>query len=122
MSKYLYNKFYGKYRILVPIDQRTNDFPRNVDGDIETEDFYIPCKYGEISHYGRNILQALVFSGSKYKSLEKRMKEEDINPVRVQEGQNEAVVFFNVKDMDFFATELKAKTMGKNIRPFSSKK
>lgn len=121
MSKYLYNKFYGKYRILVPIDQRTNDFPRNVDGDIETEDFYIPCKYGEISHYGRNILQALVFSGSKYKSLEKRMKEKDISPVRVQEGQNEVVVFFNVKDMDFFATELKAKTMGKNIRPFSSK-
>ena len=61
MSKYLYNKFFGKYRILVPIDQNTNDFPRSVDGDIETEDFYIPCKYGEISHYGRTVLQAYFF-------------------------------------------------------------
>ncbi len=121
MSKYLYNKFFGKYRILVPIDKNTNDFPRSVDGDIETEDFYIPCKYGEISHYGRNILQAYVFSGGKYKSLEKRMTEEGIVPVKVQEGQNEATIFFNVKDIEFFASELKAKTMGKNIRPFSSK-
>ena len=49
------------------------------------------------------------------------MEEEGIKPIRVQEGQNEATIFFDVKDMDFFASELKAKTMGKNIRPFSSK-
>ena len=121
MSKYLYNKFYGKYRILVPIDQLTNDFPRNIDGNIETEDFYIPCRYGEISHYGRSILQAYIYTSQKAKSILKRMEEEGIEAEKVLEGQSDATIFFNIKYMDFFANELMARTMGKNIRPFSSK-
>lgn len=121
MSKYLYDKFYGKYRILAPIDQNTNDFPRDVNGKIETEDFYIPCKYGEISHYGRSVLQAYIYSKIKYTKLLKVLEEKGIHVVKTQEGQEDGTIFFNAKNIDIFASELNAKTMGKNIRPFSSR-
>ena len=121
MSNYIYKNYYGKYRVLVPIDQMTNDFPRNSKGDIETEDFYIPCKYGEISHYGRNILQAWITSKYKFTSLVKLCNKEQINLINVLEGDDEGIIFFNANDFEFFANELKAKTGGKLIRPFSSK-
>ena len=82
MSKYLYQKFYGKYRILVPIDRNTNDFPRDMEGRIETEDFYIPCKYGEISHYSRDILEAWVTSITKFNKMLKIANEKDIAIVK----------------------------------------
>ena len=128
MSNYLYHKFYGKYRILVPIDQKTNDFPRSPDGKIETDDFYIPCrksgKYvAEIYHYGRNILEALVFTThnpNNYKLI-KLCKEKNIPVFDIQEGDGEFSFRFKAEDMEFIAEYLGASTQGKNIRPFSIK-
>ena len=121
MSKYLYQKFYGKYRILVPIDRNTNDFPRDMEGRIETEDFYIPCKYGEISHYSRDILEAWVTSITKFNKMLKIANEKDIAIVKSVEMDGEGSIYFRAKDIEFFAQEMKAQIMGKNVRPFSTK-
>ena len=121
MSKYLYQKFYGKYRILVPIDRNTNDFPRDVEGRIETEDYYIPCKYGEISHYNRDILEAWVTSITKFNKILKIANEKDIAIVKSVEMDGEGSIYFRAKDIEFFAQEMKAQVMGKNVRPFSTK-
>ena len=121
MSKYLYQKFYGKDRILVPIDRNTNDFPRDVEGRIETEDYYIPCKYGQISHYGRDVLEAWVTSITKFNKILKIANEKDIAIVKSVEMDGEGSIYFRAKDIEFFAQEMKAQIMGKNVRPFSTK-
>ena len=122
MSSYLYEKFFGKYRILAPIDYNTNDFPRNDKGDIDTEDFYIPCRTGaEISHYGGKTLDVLIPSITRGRRLIKLCKENGINISSIREGDSEVSFRFNMNDMDFIAEYLQARTQGKNIRPFSTK-
>ncbi len=126
MSNYLYDKFFGKYRILVPIDQRTNDFPRNPHGQIDTDDFYISCrKYGketgQIYHYGQNTLGVWVIGLIRYRKLLKLCEENDVVVSDLREGDDECSFTFNIKDFDFIADYMGASTQGKNIRPFSIK-
>lgn len=42
MANYLM-KYKGKYRVKAHVDESTNDFPRNVNDQIETDDLYIKC-------------------------------------------------------------------------------
>ncbi len=122
MSDYLYKKFYGKYRIMAHLDLNTMDFPRDDKGKIETDDFYIPCKNGAmIQHYGRDILTAYIPSAIKGNKLLKMCKEEGIEVSHVIEGDGEISFRFKAKYIDFIADYLKAKTMGKDVRPFSIK-
>ena len=122
MSDYLYKKFFGKYRILAPIDSQTNDFPRNGKGDVDTEDFYIPCRTGaEISHYGRDILDVLIPSITRGRKLIKLCRENNIELYSIHEGDTEVSFRFHAKDIHFIADYLQARTQGKNIRPFSLK-
>lgn len=126
MSNYLYDKFFGKYRILVPIDRRTNDFPRNRRGEPDTDDFYIPCrKYGkesgQIYHYGQNLLGVLVKGLIRYRRLLKLCEENNIVISNLREGDDECSFTFSAKDFDFIAEFMGAVTQGKNIRPFSIK-
>ena len=71
MSDYLYKKFFGKYRILAPIDSQTNDFPRNDKGDVDTEDFYIY----NVSSDRLTLLESLdkIKTESNIKALQKRI-------------------------------------------------
>lgn len=122
MSDYLYKKFFGKYRILAPVDSQTNDFPRNDKGDVDTEDFYIPCRTGaEISHYGRDILDVLIPSITRGRKLIKLCRENNIELYSIHEGDTEVSFRFHAKDIHFIADYLQARTQGKNIRPFSLK-
>ena len=122
MSDYLYKKFYGKYRILAHLDLKTMDWPRDKNGNLETDDFYIPCKNGAmIYHYGQNTLVAFIPSTIKGKKLIKMCKEENIWIDNIIEGDGEISFHFKSKDIEFIADYLKAKTSGKDIRPFSSK-
>ena len=122
MSDYLYKKFYGKYRILAHLDLNTMDWPRDKNGNLETDDFYIPCKNGAmIYHYGYNILEVYIPSTIKGHKLLKMCKEEGIETFNLLEGDGEITFRFKAKDIEFIADYLKAKTFGKDIRPFSTK-
>ena len=104
------------------IDSQTNDFPRNDKGDVDTEDFYIPCRTGaEISHYGRDILDVLIPSITRGRKLIKLCRENNIELYSIHEGDAEVSFRFHAKDIHFIADYLQAKTQGKNIRPFSLK-
>ena len=59
MSNYLM-KYKGFYRLKVPIDKITNNFPKKLDGTNEDIDMYIDCRKGQISHYGHGILQVYI--------------------------------------------------------------
>lgn len=45
---YLTDKFKGVYRLKVPIDKNTNDFPRKPNGQYEDIDMYISCQHGNM--------------------------------------------------------------------------
>lgn len=126
MSDYLYKKFYGTYRILVPIDSNTNDFCRTHDGKIDSEDYYIPCKksgreIAQISHYHRNILDVLIFTINTGRKMVKLCEQEKIPISDIKEGDGELSFKFKAENIDFIAEKLGAITQGKNIRPFSIK-
>lgn len=122
MSDYLYKKFYGKYRILLPIDNNTNDFPRDLNGMLESDDYYIPCRDGsQISHYHRNILDVLMPSKQRANKLIAMCEEHGIELTDIKEGDSEKSFKFKAEDIDFIAEYLKPKTMGKDIRPTSTK-
>lgn len=54
-------KYKGKYRILCNIDQKTNDYPRSENGNLDTDDLYIKCSGGsQIYHYGHSTLVAYI--------------------------------------------------------------
>ena len=120
MGNWLYNKCYGKYRLLLPIDKTTNDFPRE-DNMISEIDMYIPCKYGEISYYGHGKLNIYLTSKIVKKRLFKDMEEKNIGFSNLVEGDDEFSFVVNGKYIDYFAEVMKAKTSGKKIRPTSVK-
>lgn len=123
MSNYL-TKYIGKYRVLAPIDQMTNDFPRGSDGRIDTEDFYISCRrngkeIAQISHFGHNTLDCIIFTYNTGRKIIKLCEEEGIPVTDVKEGDREIYFHFKANNMEWFAEKLGAMTQGKNIRPFS---
>jgi len=127
MANWLYTNCYGKYRLKLPIDKNTNDFPRNVDkngkyGSIEDIDMYIPCKYGEISYYGHGKLNVFITSKIIGNRLVKEfMIGRGITLHHLVEGDDEISFVISCKYLDYIAQVLKAQTMGKNIRPTSTK-
>lgn len=107
---------------MVHLDEATMDFPRNIHGKIETEDFYIPCKCGgDITHYGQNVLTAFVPSAIKGRNILKKLETDGIDYFDVLPGDGELTFRFKAKDMDKVAGYMGAKTLGSNIRPFSNK-
>lgn len=136
-------KYKGTYRVKAHIDESTNDFPRDTDGKIETDDLYIKCANdSQIYHYGHSILVAYVPSigrghnilralgeeilGIKadnkipFDDLYSKLKEEGtIKDIR--ESDEEIEFKFNSKNIDLIAKYLKPQTGGSNISPFSTK-
>ena len=144
MANYLM-RYKGKYRLKAPIDENTNDYPRDVHGKIETDDVYIDCAYGnQIYHYGYGVLVAYVPSIGRghnilmsigeellgkeimenlnrdYDKLyELLLKERTIREIRQNDGEIEFK--FKAKDIELVAKYLKPKTGGAGISPFSSR-
>lgn len=127
MANWLYTNCYGKYRLKLPIDKNTNDFPRNVDkngkyGSIEDIDMYIPCKYGEISYYGHGKLNVFITSQIVGKRIIKELTVgKGVTLYNLVEGDGEFGFTVTCKQLDYLASNMKAQTMGKNIRPTSTK-
>lgn len=134
-------KYKGKYRIMSHIDKNTNDYPRDLNGNIEQNDAYIKCEKGnQIYHYGRSTLVAyipsigrghnILFSIAKdLCGLEDRIDYEKLYELLEQEGtiknisenDKEIEFMFNAKNIEFIAKFLKPHVSGSNISPYSTR-
>lgn len=127
MEKYLMTNYKGKYRVLCELDESTNDFPRDVDGNIDDgAGLYIPCKYdGKIYAYGRNgkymQLCAYIPSLKRGHNIIKQMKKLKIEYHDVDETDEEVTFLFPSTEIDKVAELVGAKTYGANISPFSTR-
>ena len=121
---YLTTRYKGIYRIKVPYDKTTNQFPHKLDGTFEDIDCYIDCQHGnKIFHFGRSILQAYIPSLQRGRNIIKYINEtfgEDII-FNIEETDSEVLFRFNVKDDDKIIPLLKPKTSGADISPFSTR-
>lgn len=126
MYRYLEN-YVGKYRVIARYDYRTQDFPRDHSGEIDEsfEDLYIPCSKGngEIRHtYKPGMLAFYTEKQSTAKSIVKKLSEKKNHPDFDYDDHydNEAIITFYAKDIDYFAKVFGAKKTGKDIPPFSN--
>lgn len=140
MSNYLM-KYKGAYRLKAHIDQSTNDFPRDTDGTIDTDDVYIKCANKcQIYHYGRGILVAYIPSIGRGHNILKALGQElcstppDISyeelystlrkegTIRdIVENDEEIEFKFHNKYIGLISKYLKTQVAGANISPFSSR-
>ena len=140
MAAYLM-KYKGIYRLMAHIDQNTNDFPRDERGNIDSDDVYIKCAYGnQIYHYGRSTLMAYIPSTGRGHNIllalakelcgvKERIPYEELYLLLEQYGRiwdivendKEIEFKFSAKDIELIAKYLKPQTGGANISPFSSR-
>ena len=128
MSNRYMMKYKGKYRLLSPIDQETNDFPRTPNGDVEEDlEIYITCQHGsKIYAYGTDghkemQLAAYVPSLGRGRNVRKAMDKEKIEYYAYDETDEEVRFFFSSNDIEKVANLLKAKISGANISPMSKR-
>lgn len=127
MSNYMM-KYKGSYRLLPVIDQSTNDFPRDSNGNIEDDlEIYVSCQNGNrIEYYGLNdsrraVLLAYVPSLGRGRNIKKALKKQGVDILFYDESDEEVLFHFNATDIETVATLLKAKTSGANISPMSKR-
>jgi len=127
MANYLM-RYKGQYRLLCELDQDTNDFPRDADGNIEDIDVYISCQngnriytYGHIDNKRPVWLVAYIPSIGRGHNIIKAVKESGIEYVDHIENDEEVEFKFKAADIEIVAELLKARTSGASISPFSSR-
>lgn len=128
MSGYLM-KYKGTYRLLPEIDQRTNDFVKEINGDINDNDMYIPCRNGiKVYAFGHEPdnkitywLTAYIPSLKKGRKVIKEFKELGIEIRREIETDEEVMFNFKAKDIGKVMERIKPVTLGKDISPHSTK-
>ena len=79
MDRYLIDKFKGKYRVMAHLDEQTNDFPRNYNGEVDEDfsDFYIKCRNNiEIKHGVGKRMMVYIPSKTKGLNVLKKMYED----------------------------------------------
>lgn len=134
-------KYRGVYRLMAQIDQNTNDFPRDDRGNIDSDDIYIKCAYGnQIYHYGHSTLVAYIPSTGRGHNIlyslaeelcdvKERIPYEELYMLLEQNGKiwdivendKEIEFKFSAKDIELIAKYLKPYTGGSGISPFSTK-
>lgn len=127
MANYLM-KYKGKYRILPSIDEATNDFPRNSEGNIEDNDIYISCQHGcKIFCFGHTNskkvvwLTAYIPSIGRGRNIIRALNEQGITYEKYKESSEEVMFNFLAKDIEVVADLMKARIGGSDISPFSSR-
>lgn len=140
MSSYLM-KYKGKYRLKANIDIDTKDFPRDMNGNIDSDDVYIDCSKGaQIYHYGRSTLVAYIPSKARGHNIIKAIALEILNKTKddkieyseacdvcsdiifdIIETDEEVEFKFNAKDLDRIIKFMNPRTSGANISPFSTR-
>lgn len=128
MAHYLM-KYKGTYRVMPVLDEIYHDIPRDAQGNIQHEDveLYISCQNGnKITEYGKNssnrmMLTAYIPSIGRGRNVRKALDAKNIPYTNYMESDEEVWFRFEAKYIDTVAELLKAKTMGADISPFSSK-
>ena len=143
MANYLM-RYKGIYRLKAHVDQSTNDFPRDLNGVIDSDDVYIKCAFNcQIYSYGRGILVAYIPSVGRghniLKALGERLCGFDIKSIKIDykplydsllsegtikhimENDEEIEFRFHAKNIELIAEYLKPQTSGASISPFSTK-
>ena len=124
MSSYL-SKYVGQYRVVAEIDQNTNDFCRDVRGNLcNDEDVYIKCKKGiKIFHYGRGVLQVYIPSKQRGNNILKSIEEDGNKELVTNIERTDSEVLFKIKDkhLSNIIQHLNPMVSGANISPFSTK-
>lgn len=91
---YLTDKFKGIYRLKVPIDKNTNDFPRKPNGQYEDIDMYISCQHGNmIFHDTGSTLLAYIPSLQRGHNIINAIQEENLGNVYDIEESDSEVLF-----------------------------
>lgn len=127
MANYLTTHYKGKWRILSDIDEETNDFPIDCDGERDEDCVYISCRNGnKIWYWGLNdsrraVLGAYIPSIGRGRNIKKAMKKDKIEFFNYDESADEVIFHFLAPDIEYVANALGAKTSGANTSPFSSK-
>ena len=137
-------RYKGIYRLKAHVDQSTNDFPRDLNGVIDSDDVYIKCAFNcQIYSYGRGILVAYIPSVGRghniLKALGERLCGFDIKSIKIDykplydsllsegtikhimENDEEIEFRFHAKNIELIAEYLKPQTSGASISPFSTK-
>lgn len=140
MASYLM-KYKGKYRLKAHICQNTNDFPRDENGNLDTDDVYIKCANNcQIYHYGKSTLVAYIPSlgrghnilfamANRLCGITEKGDYDDLYAALESEGTIKDIVEndkeiefkFNAKNLEFVTEFLKPQTSGAGISPFSTK-
>lgn len=122
-------KYKGRYRVLPVLDEVYHDLPRDTQGNISHEEveLYISCQNGnKITEYGKNssnrmVLRAYIPSIGRGRNVRKALDAQNIPYTNYMESDEEVEFRFEAKYIDTIAELLKAKTMGADISPFSTK-
>lgn len=122
MASYLM-KYKGIYRLKCPYDLETNQFNRKLDGTLEDIDVYIPIKSGQITHYGKSILQVWFKSAVRGRNVIKSIEEKYGSDIcfDIRDNESELLFKFHSKYMEQLEEFLLPKTGGASISPFSNK-
>ena len=120
---YLIEKFKGIYRIKAPIDTKTNDFTRKMNGQYEDIDLYIDCQFGnKVFYQGNSTLLAYIPSIGRGRNIIQKIQETNPSIIYNIEETDEEILFeFKYVNSDKIIPLLKPRTNGANISPFSSK-
>jgi hypothetical protein len=140
MPNYLM-RYKGQYRLKANIDESTNDYPRDINGKLETDDVYIKCANGgQIYHFGHSVLVAYIPSLGRGHNIlramafdlcgiEEKIPHKDIAAALLNKGiiksiheNDEEIEFkFSSKDIATIAKYMKPLTGGADISPFSAR-
>lgn len=134
-------RYKGTYRLKAHIDQNTNDFPRDENGNLDSDDIYIKCVNGsQIYSYGHGVLVAYIPSLGRAHNILKAIAEDKLNITdkipydelfkNLEEEktvfdimENDAEIEFKFKsdNIEYISKYLKPQTSGSGISPFSTK-
>ena len=124
MSSYL-SKYVGQYRVVAEIDKNTNDFCRDIRGNLcNDDDVYIKCRKGiKIFHYGRGVLQVYIPSKQRGNNILKSIEEGGNKELVTNIEKTDSEVIFKIKDKHLpnIIQHLNPVVSGANISPFSTK-
>ena len=128
MADWLSTNMRGRYRVVAEYDTEKNDFPRDINGNIEqSTGTYIKCSNDiKLYAYGRDghrEMQMCCYVPSlvRGRNIKKKMKSENIEFHDYDESDSEVTFRFSSNDVDKVAHLVGAKTRGKGIPPFSVK-
>ena len=119
------SKYVGKYRVKAEIDQNTNDYCRDINGELcNPYDIYIKCANSiKVSHYGRDILEVYIPSIGRGRNILRTIEEDKLSDLIFDVRQTDGEVLFKVRDknLEKIINFLKPQTSGASISPFSSR-